>query len=213
LVHGDADTTVPYASSVEVFNAAHAPKGLLTVTGGNHDSPVNPSGGAFASVVRATTDFWDHYLRGEEPALGRLEGDARRGLTTLAFVARHGQQVTLPVPKTAIGHLQATVTPSQALTDGQTVTVTWQGYAPGVSINVLECWKNPPTQATDCNLSRAAIGHPDPTGGGSLSFAVTAGTVGSGICDATHPGCVLVVNQGGSLQPAATVVTPISFAG
>jgi len=213
LVHGDADPTVPYVSSVDVFNAARAPKGLLAIRGGNHDSPVDPSGAAFPGVVGATTDFFDRYLRGDGPALGRLEHDARRRHTTLTFVAQRGRQVKLPVPKTVIGHLQASVTPSQGLTDGQAVTVSWQGYAPGMSINVLECSKSPPTQPTDCDLTNAALLHPDPTGAGSLSFAVTTGVVGSGVCDATYPGCVVVVNQGGSLDPSATVIAPISFAG
>ncbi len=213
LVHGDADPTVPYVSSVDVFNASHGPEGLLTIKGGEHDSPVNPSGPAFPSVVAATTDFFDRYLRGETAALDRLEHDARRGLTTLTFVSQRGRKVTLPVPKTVIGHLQATVTPSSGLANGQAVTVSWKGYAPGVSINVLECSKSPPTQATDCDLTNAALLHADPNGTGTLSFTVTTGAVGSGICDATHPGCVVVVNQGGSLQLSATAITPISFAG
>jgi fermentation-respiration switch protein FrsA (DUF1100 family) len=211
LVHGNADPTVPYVSSVDVFNAARAPKGLLTVTGGNHDSPVNPSGAAFGSVVRATTDFFDRYLRGTGPALGRLEHDARKGVTTLTFVAEPGRHVTLPVPKTVIGHLQATVTPTTGLSNGQAVTVSWTGYTPGQSVNVLECSKSPPTQATDCDLSNAVILHPDPTGTGSVSLSVVTGAVGSGVCDASHPGCTLVVNQGGSLDPSASVITPISF--
>ena len=213
LVHGDADPTVPYVSSVDVFNAARAPKGLLTIKGGDHDSPVNPSGAAFPSVVAATTDFFDRYLRGETAALGRLEHDARRGLTTLTFVAQGGRSVKLPVPKTVIGHLQATVVPAAGLANGQAVTVSWQGYAPGVSVNVLECSKSPPAQPTDCDLTDASLLQPDPTGAGSLSFAVTTGAVGSGVCDATHPGCVIVVNQGGSLEPSASAITPISFHG
>lgn len=213
LVHGDADPTVPYVSSVDVFNAARAPKGLLTVKGGNHDSPVNPSGAAFASVVAATTDFFDRYLRGEASALGRLEHDAKKGVTTLTFAAQPGRNVKLPVPKTVIGNLRATITPSQGLTNRQAVTVSWAGYNPGVSVNVLECSKSPPTQATDCDLTNAAVLHPDPTGTGSLSFTVVTGAVGSGVCDATHPGCVVVVNQGGSLELSATVITPISFTG
>jgi hypothetical protein len=118
----------------------------------------------------------------------------------------------LPVPTTvASGTLHATVTPSQGLHNAQSVTVSWSGYAPGVSVNILECSKSPPTQATDCDLHDADILHPDPTGTGSLSFTVTTGTVGSGVCDAAHTGCVVVINQGGSLVPSASVIVPISF--
>jgi hypothetical protein len=216
LVHGNADPTVPYVSSVDVFNRARAPKGLLTIIGGNHDSPVNPSGPAFADVVRTTIDFFDRYLKGQTAALTRLEHDARKPTTTLTFVARPGRAVLLPVPTTvASGTLQATVTPSQGLTDAQSVTVSWHGYAPGVSVNILECSKSPPTQATDCDLTagQADILEADPTGTGSLPFTVTTGTVGSGVCDASHPGCVIVVNQGGSLAPSASAIVPISFGG
>jgi len=108
--------------------------------------------------------------------------------------------------KTTVGNLRATVAPSQGLANGQAVTVSWAGYTPNASINILECWRNPPTVATDCDLHNADVLHPDPTGAGSLSFLVTTGAVGSGMCDASHPGCVIVVNQGGSLVPAATVV-------
>ena len=211
LVHGNADPAVPYVSSIDVFNRARAPKGLLTILGGDHDSPVNPAGRAFTSVVRATVDFFDRYLKGEAPALGRLERDAEKGVTTLTFVAQPGRRVVLPVPRTIVGHLEATVTPSAGLADGQAVTVTWKGYTPNQSVNVLECSKSPPTQATDCDLANAEVLHPDPTGTGSLMFTVSTGTVGSGVCDATHRDCVVVINQGGSLAPAASVIIPISF--
>jgi len=213
LVHGNADPTVPFVSSVDVFNGAHAPKGLLTIEGGNHGSPVDPSGRAFGSVVRATIDFFDRYLRDEMPALGRLEHDAQKGITTLTFVAQPGSRVVLPVPTTVVGHLRAAVTPSHALVDGQTVTISWQGYTPTVALNILECSTNPPTQATDCDLHTAALGHPDPTGTGSLSFTVTTGAIGSRLCNAAHTGCAIAVNQGGSLAPSATVVVPITFTG
>jgi predicted dienelactone hydrolase len=211
LVHGNADPAVPYVSSVDVFNRAHAPKGLLTIIGGNHDSPVNPAGAAFGSVVRATVDFFDRYLKGETAALARLDHDAEPGVTTLTFVSRPGRRVVLPVPKTTVGHLAATAAPSTGLTNGEAVTVTWKGYTPNQSVNILECSKSVPTQATDCDLHTADVLHPDPTGTGSLMFTVTTGTVGSGVCDAHHPGCVVVINQGGSLDPAASAIVPISF--
>jgi hypothetical protein len=198
---------------VDVFNQAHAPKGLLTVVGGGHVSPVDPNGRAFGSVVQATTDFFDRYLKDDQGALERMQQATERGVTTLTFVAEPGRHVVLPVPKTTIGHLLATVTPTRGLSDGQAVTVAWEGYTPNVSINVVECSKSVPTQATDCDLHNAEILRPDPTGSGSLSFTVTTGTVGTGTCGATHPGCVIVVNQGASLVAAASVIVPISFGG
>jgi dienelactone hydrolase len=213
LVHGNADQAVPYVSSVDVFNGAGAPKGLLTIIGGDHGSPVDPAGRAFASVVRATTDFFDRYLKGETAATGRLRHDAQRGVTTLTFVARPGTVVLLPVPTTTVGHLAATVVPSRGLAGGQKVTVSWHGYAAGQTVNVLECSTSPPTQASDCDLHTGNLLHPDPTGAGTVSFTVTTGAVGSGTCDASHTGCVIVVNQGGSLAPSASVIVPIAFTG
>ncbi len=214
LVHGNADPSVPYVSSIDAFNAAHGPKGLLTLVGGNHDAPVDPSGKAFASVVRTTTDFFDAYLKHSAGALARLGGDARGGVTTLTFTSRRGSTVTLARPASPAFHLHATVSPVTALADGQTVTVSWEGFAPAVSVNVLECSHNPPTAAGDCDLKTATLLHPDPSGSGSVGLTVHTGVVGSGggTCGASHPGCVIAVNQGGSLDPKSTVTVGISFA-
>jgi dienelactone hydrolase len=221
LVHGNADQAVPYVSSIDAFNGASAPKGLLTVEGGNHDSPVTPTDTAFPSVVRTTIDFFDRYLKGEKPAAGRLvttggsgsqPADSQAKATKLIFVATPGTKATLPVPKTVKRTLKAMVTPTQGLADGQSVTISWEGFAPGVAVNILQCSVSPPTMASDCNLNTAAVLHPDPQGSGSFQFVVHTGPSGTGTCDATHAGCVVVINQGGSLSPAAIVTTPISFA-
>lgn len=219
LVHGNADQAVPYVSSIDAFNGASGPKGLLTVLKGDHDSPVTPTGTAFPSVVRTTIDFFDRYLKGESAAASRLvakngspPADAKRGATTLTFVATPGDRTKLPVPKTETRTLHATVTPTQGLTDGQVVTVSWEGFAPGVAVNILQCSVPQPTQASDCNLKTATLLHADPQGAGSLPFVVHTGLAGSGLCDATHAQCVVVINQGGSLSPAATVATAVSFA-
>jgi dienelactone hydrolase len=214
LVHGNADPAVPYVSSIDAFNAAHGPKGLLTLLGGNHDAPVDPSGRAFTSVVRTTTDFFDAYLKHSAAALARLGGDARRGVTTLTLASQPGSTTTLARPTAPVLHLHATVSPDTGLADGQTVTVSWEGFSPGVSVNVLQCSHNPPTAAADCDLKTGAILHPDPSGSGSLGIKVHTGAVGSGggMCGASHPGCVIAVNQGGSLDPNSTVTVGISFA-
>jgi dienelactone hydrolase len=213
LVHGNADPDVPYVSSIDAYNAAHAPKGLLTVVGGDHGAPVDPAGRGFVSVVGATTDFFDAYLKHRSGAVHRLRSAAVRGATTLTFVDTPGATSVLPVPTIPKGNLSATATPSSGLTDAQTVTVHWTGYAPGTAVNILECAKNPPTAAGDCDLHGAQLLHPDPTGSGSLPLVVRTGAIGTGggMCDATHPGCVIAVNEGGSLDPSATVTIGISF--
>lgn len=209
LVHGSADPVVPYVSSIDVFNRARAPKGLLTIVGGGHNAPVDPDGPAFGQVVAITTAFFTHYL--VHPSAPYPDQDTSRGAVRFRFVARRGEDVTLPVPRTAAAHLSAGVTPHRGLGDGQVVTVRWRGYARGAAINVLECSVTPPTAAADCNLRTATLLHPDPDGSGTLRFTVHTGPNGSGRCDATHDHCVIVVNEGGSTSPDASTLVPISF--
>ena len=66
LVHGTEDDLVTYDASVDVFNDASAPKGLLTIDGGDHGAPLDPSGDGFEAIVATTTDFFDGYLKGDE---------------------------------------------------------------------------------------------------------------------------------------------------
>jgi len=212
LVHGNADQAVPFGASVDAFDGAKAPKGLLTIRGGDHDSPVRPTGRAFPSVVSTTIGFFDRYLKGQSTGAADLASDATRGVTILAFEYRPGQHVFVAAPPTVTRNRQATVSPSRGLVDGQTLQVTWNGFAPGVSVNVLECSKSPPTAAGDCDLQTATLLQPDPKGYGSLAFEIHTGTVGTGVCSASHPGCVVVVNEGGSTAPSSSVITPISFA-
>ena len=212
LVHGNADQAVPYGASVDAFNSAVAPKGLLTIRGGDHGSPVLPTGKAFPSVVRTTVGFFDRYLKGQSTGAADLASDVSRGITTLTFAYRPGQHVHLAAPPVVTRDRRATVSPSRDLADGQTLQVTWSGYAPGVSVNVLECSKSPPTAAGDCDLQTAKLLQPDPNGYGSLAFVVHTGAVGTGMCSATQPGCVVVVNEGGSTAPTSSVITPVSFA-
>jgi len=212
LVHGNADQVVPYVSSIDAFNSAMAPKGLLTIEGGDHGSPVRQNGKAFASVVRTTVGFFDRYLKAQSGGVTDLASDVSRSRTTLTFVYRAGQNVHLAAPRSISRHRQATVSPSGDLADGQSLQVTWKGFAPGVSVNVLECSKSPPTAAGDCDLQTAKLLQADPNGFGTLPFQIHSGTVGSGMCSASHPGCVVVVNEGGSMASSSSVIIPVSFA-
>ena len=211
LVHGNADQVVPYVSSIDAFNSAMAPKGLLTIDGGDHGSPVRQSGNAFASVVRTTVGFFGRYLKGHSGGVADLASDVSRGATTLTFVYRSGQKVHLAAPRSIARHRQATVTPSRDLVDGQNLQVAWKGFAPGVSLNVLECSTSPPTAASDCDLQTAKLLQADPNGFGTLPFQIHTGTVGTGTCSANHAGCVVVVNEGGSIAASSSVIIPVSF--
>ena len=78
LVHGDADTTVPYSPSRDTFARAESPKFLVTIFGGTHGSAFG--GGADPPEVvveRTTVDFLNAYVKGEgtKAALKRLGRD------------------------------------------------------------------------------------------------------------------------------------------
>lgn len=203
---------VPYSASIDAFNNAHTPKGLLTIRGGDHGSPVRPSGIAFSSVVRTTVGFFNRYLKDQSGGVADLASDVSKGSTTLTFAYQPGQNTQLTAPGSITRHRQATIEPTRNLVDGQTLRVHWKGFAPGLSVNILECSTSPPTAANDCDLHTAKLLQADPTGSGSLPFQIHTGSVGSGTCSASHPGCVVVVNEGGSEATSDSVIVPVSFA-
>jgi len=134
------------------------------------------------------------------------------GRSTLTFVADPSADVRLRAPAVASRQRRASVTPAVSLTDGQSVTVAWTGYTPGVSVNIVECSVSRPSSAGDCDLTSAKVLQPDPGGTGHLAFTVHTGRIGHRVCDAAHPGCVVAVNEGGSLAPGSTASIRISFA-
>ena len=212
LVHGTADQAIAYDASVEVFNRAKSPKGLVTITDGDHGAPVKVAGPAGSSVVRTTTDFFDAYLEGNRVARKRIASDGEQGLTSLRFVSKPGATVTIATQPKQVPDLKATVTPRTGLTNGQVVTVKWSGFTPGATINIVQCSSHVPGDATACDLKTGKILQPNPTGSGSLPLDIVVGPVGNGICDAAHPVCDVVVNDGGSLDPAASLRIRIKFA-
>jgi predicted dienelactone hydrolase len=82
LLHGDADGTVPYASSQRIFADAPTPKYFVTLHGAPHTSfrqVATASGPALPwepVVVASVTDFLDNYLKGDKVALTRLTRDS-----------------------------------------------------------------------------------------------------------------------------------------
>ena len=213
LVHGTADDLVTYEASVDVFNSAKAPKGVLTIKKGDHGAPVSPAGPAFASVAKTTTDFFDVYLKADPDALDRLEADGNTHTTRVVFASKPGTIVTLPTASTQPAReLEATVSPDTDLTNGQTVTVSWKGFTPGKTINIVQCSNRTAGDASACDLKTGKILQPNPTGSGSLPLEIVTGPVGTGVCDSTTTDCQIVFNDGGSLDPSASVRVSISFA-
>ena len=198
-----------FSQMVGVYNSAKGPKGLLALEGADHVAWLAPSSKWFNSAVETTTDFFDAYLRGDTLALNRIVGDGQPGVSRVYFAPSPGSTTTIatvPQPKT---HLRATVSPTTNLTDGQSVTVDWSGFQPGKVVNIVECSS---ASATGCNISGGHILTPDPTGTGTVSLRIVAGRVGSGLCDAAHPGCEVLVNDAGLETPTATIRIPITFA-
>jgi hypothetical protein len=209
VVHGTADALLPFSQMVGVYNDAKGPKGLLALEGADHFAWIAPSSKWFNNAVQTTTDFFEAYLRDDKTALNRIVTDGRPGVSRVYFAPKPGSTstiATIPQPKT---HLRATVSPETNLTGGQTVTVAWSGFQAGKVVNVLECSS---ASATGCDISGGRILTPDPTGMGTVSLSIVEGAVGSGVCDATHPGCQIVVNDAGLETPAATIRIPITFA-
>jgi predicted dienelactone hydrolase len=76
-LHGNADPIVPYQVDIEGFARARSPKFLVTFLGGGHISPfLGGDDPAAVALERATVDFWDRYLKGDNAALGQLRADA-----------------------------------------------------------------------------------------------------------------------------------------
>ncbi len=208
FVHGTDDALVPYSAAVHGFNAARGPKGLLSITGGDHGSAASSS--AFA----ATTDFFDGYLRDDAAARARLPDDQAAGTSTMKFVTAKGAAVTIPTVTTPKLDLHASVTPRKNLRGGQMVTVKWSGYTPGKVVNVLQCngANRDLSKSNECDYSKAKLLQPDPTGDGSLPLEIVEGPIGTGSCDADHQGCFVIVNNASSTDPKDSVRVDISFA-
>jgi predicted dienelactone hydrolase len=208
LVHGSDDSLVPYDLGVAAYNQLHGPKGLLTITGGNHGSASGPL--AYA----AAGDFFDAYLRGDSAARARLPNDQVPTASTMQFDAKKGSTATIPTIPRPEQHLKAAVTPSKNLTGGQVVTVTWSGYTPGKVVNILQCnaTNRDLSNSAACDYANAKLLVPDPTGEGEAQLTIVEGPVGSGgVCDAQHAGCFVVINNASSSDPRDSVFVDISF--
>jgi len=72
LVHGNADQTIPYVSSVNVYGQAPPPKAFLTLVNAPH-TPFAPPW--LAPTVRTVIDFLDGYLKHDHEALEHLARD------------------------------------------------------------------------------------------------------------------------------------------
>ena len=115
---------------------------------------------------------------------------------------------TIPMPDLK---RKAEADDTEGLTAGQTVTITYSGFRPGGTINIVECTGDGRGGTATCDLSDGILLRSDPSGEGALPLKVIVGKVGNGLCDASHP-CSILVNDSGSQDPPATIFIPITFA-
>lgn len=85
VMHGDADTVIPFDAAVVSYDLLDGPRYLVTLLGGGHAEPFSDRSTDFAPIVdEVTVDFWDAYLARDADAVDRLIGHAQvDGLTTL----------------------------------------------------------------------------------------------------------------------------------
>jgi predicted dienelactone hydrolase len=212
FVHGVNDEAIAYNQVVTLFNQLQAPKGLLTLEQATHGSYLVPSDPGFAVTEEATTDFLDAELRDDDAARGRLAQIQAPGVATMHWAPDEASDVsvdTIPEPET---NRKATVSAQDQLRDGQSVTVTWSGFLPGKTINIVQCVGDGRGGTATCDVSgNGKVLQPDPTGEGSLELVVRAGPVANGVCDSTNP-CTILVNDSGLQDEDAFIYFPITFA-
>ena len=211
IIHGTEDPLVLYATSPKLFNDIAAVKGLLTLEGADHGSWLDSGSGLFDDVVATTLDFLAVALDRDQQATTRLLRPRSSPDAELAFAAEanSGLTVGFEVPELS---RQAGAEPTTGLVDGQTVVVTWSGFLPEQTVNVLQCSQGGTEGSGACDFTHARVLHPNPTGEGSVELTIVVGAVGSGICDATADDCVIAVNDSGLQDPEATIRIPLNFA-
>ncbi|MCY3633616.1 MAG: neocarzinostatin apoprotein domain-containing protein [bacterium] len=211
IIHGTKDPLILYATSPKLFNDISAIKGLLTLTGADHGSWLGSDSDLFDDVVATIMDFLAVAFDDDEQAATRLQQPRSSPNAELVFAAeaKSGLTVEFEVPELS---RQASAEPTTGLVDGQTVVVSWSGFLPEQTVNILQCSQGGIEGSGVCDFTNARILHPNPTGEGSVELTIVVGAVGSGICDATVEDCVIAVNDSGLQDPEATIRIPLSFA-
>ncbi|HPU38216.1 MAG TPA: neocarzinostatin apoprotein domain-containing protein [Microthrixaceae bacterium] len=211
FVHGVNDQLLSYNQAVETFNGASTPKAMLTLAEAGHADWLAPTNAAFPVAARATTDFLDAYLRGDSSAVDRIAADQSPPLATMAFAPDAASAVTVPTVPVPETNRKASVSADTGLTNGQVVTVTWSGFLPGKTVNVLQCVGDGRGGTSTCGIAEGHVLVADPTGAGSIDLTVHTGPFANGVCDAQRP-CTILVNDSGLLDKDAFVYFPITFA-
>lgn len=211
LVHGVFDELIVYNSAVRTYNELLPPKGLLTLDESDHGSYFSPLDPAFDVVALATTDFFEAVLRDDSTALERLPEDEAPGVATMQWAPDEASNIPvepLPEPET---NRQASLSASDNLVDGQVITVSWSGFLPGKTVNIMQCTGDVTGGSAACNISGGTLFFPNPTGTGTLEQLIRTGPIGNGVCDSANP-CTVIVNDSGLPDEEAIVRIPITLA-
>ena len=211
FVHGVADALVSYNQTVETFNEVATPNALLSLEQADHGDWLAPTDEAFPIAARATTDFLDGYLRGDPSAVERIASDQSPPIATMHFAPDDDSAVTVPTVPVPETDRDASVSADTDLSDGQVVTVTWSGFLPGKTVNVLQCVGDGRGGTASCGIAEGHVLVANPTGAGSIDLTIHTGAFANGVCDAQHA-CTILVNDSGLLDQDAFVYFPITFA-
>ncbi|MCQ3811236.1 MAG: hypothetical protein KTV68_11880 [Acidimicrobiia bacterium] len=211
LVHGTDDNLILYETSPALFNDVSAAKGLLTIEGGDHGSWLSPSSELFDDVSATVLDFLAFALDGDTDAETRLEQPRSSPQAELVFAPEADSGLVVEI-ETVETSRSASVEPTSGLVDGQTVVVSWSGFIPGQTVNILQCSQGGLEGSSACDFTNAKILYPSPTGEGSVELVIIVGPVGTGTCDAAVDDCVIAINDSGLQDPEATIRIPLRFA-
>lgn len=124
----------------------------------------------------------------------------KTGRLSLAIGAVAVSTLAIAAPAMAAGP-SAKATPHTKLKTGQTVTVTYSGFAASTSTYALECSKKVVKVADaagcDVNPKDVKIGKSNAKGGGTFKVVVKTGKIGNGTCATVSTNCYIAVAQNG----------------
>lgn len=209
VVHGTADADVAYDRAIDTFNAAVPAKGLISIDGGIDHAGLFAGDKGHEQVRRITTDFLLAHLRSDADAATALAEESTEPGVSLRYAPADGENVTIPTTTLPAADRRVTVEPIEGLLDGSVVTVSWTGFIPGGTVNVVQCSGS---GAQFCSIDTGEILLDNPSGSGSVELTIVAGAVGDGSCGPASDKCVVVVEDFGVPDDDAAVATPITFA-
>ncbi|NND68463.1 MAG: hypothetical protein HKN19_12820 [Halioglobus sp.] len=211
VVHGINDPLINYNQSVRTTNELMPPRGFLSLVQADHGSFLNAADVAFAVLAPAVADFLDGALRGISFRWERLPEYSVSGVSSVFWSPDADSNTPVPELPEPETNRQAFVSAATNLVNGQVITVTWEGFLPEGTVNVLQCNGALDSGSAGCDIGRALLFRPSPEGMGSVEFTVYTGAIGDGVCDSANS-CLLTVNDSGLTDEDAVLRIPITFA-